>query len=445
MIKKFAGFIVALVLIIIFGLAWLSFFFYGLVGFLIFVSSVLSLQCLFTLNWMLYAWASPENEKNIAPPILFHNPKLFFTLIVPARNEEKVINDTLKSIEQINYPNELFEVLVICRKDDIKTIEQVKKSANFTNKFNLRLILFNDIEPNKPKALNIGLSMAKGDVIGVFDAEDEPGREILNIVNNTMLTEGADVVQSGVQLMDHNSHWFSSLNVLEYYFWFKSGLHYYSKVWNMVPLAGNTVFFKKESLVKVNGWDENCLTEDADIGIRLSENYAKIRVVYDEKCLTKEETPHTTKSFIKQRTRWMQGFMQILLKGDWLKLPTFKQKVICVYILISPVIQSLLLIYIPFGLIIVFTTKIPLFISLISYLPFYFMVIQILVYIIGLSKFTKTHRKDFSIEIMLKVLIYYYPYQLALAYSAFRAVGRILMGTNIWEKTTHTNNHRLFE
>ncbi len=96
-----------------------------------------------------------------------------------------------------------------------------------------------------------------------------------------MLRERAPVVQCGVQLMNYADRWFSALNVLEYFFWFKSRMHYHAAV-GMVPLGGNTVFIRRDLLDELGGWDQTCLTEDADIGIRLSAAGIPIRVVYDD-------------------------------------------------------------------------------------------------------------------------------------------------------------------
>ena len=123
-----------------------------------------------------------------------------------------------------------------------------------------------------------------------------------------MIKEGVGVVQSGVQLMNFNDHWFGIHNCLEYFFWFKSRLHFYAQV-GMIPLGGNTVFVRRELLERVKGWDEHCLTEDADIGLRLSVLGERIRVVYDSQHVTREETPDSVASFIRQRTRWQQGFL----------------------------------------------------------------------------------------------------------------------------------------
>ena len=93
--------------------------------------------------------------------------------------------------------------------------------------------------------------------------------------------------------MNYNDRSFSALNVLEYFFWFKSRMHYHSAV-GMVPLGGNTVFIRRDLLERMGGWDEHCLTEDADVGLRLSAAGVAMRVVYDGAYVTREETPPTS-------------------------------------------------------------------------------------------------------------------------------------------------------
>ena len=219
--------------------------------------------------------------------------------------------------------------------------------AKLNNNNHTVLVLVDSQPINKPVSLNQGLLQARNQIISIFDAEDEPDPNIYNMVNTTLLAEKVDVVQSGVALMNYDSSWFSPLNVMEYYFWFKSGLHFIANVGGVSLLGGNTVFIKKKFLKFIGGWDEECLTEDADIGIRLSCVHAKTKVIYDEDSVTREESPASTASFIKQRTRWSQGFIQIFIKGDWKKLPTLRQKIVTVYILLAPFFPILLFLYIP--------------------------------------------------------------------------------------------------
>ena len=196
------------------------------------------------------------------------------------------------------------------------------------------------------------------------------------------------MVQSGVQLVNFRSTWFSALNVLEYFFWFKSVLHLFAEK-QVIPLGGNTVFFKRLWLERIGGWDGNCLTEDADIGVALSVAGASIRIIYDETHATQEETPTTFADFVKQRTRWNQGFIQIYKKGIWRQLPTFSQRFLVSYILLWPQIQAVLFVYVLCSIIMMFQMKLPLLITMISLLPFYNLVMHFIVLNIGLYEFTK--------------------------------------------------------
>ncbi|MCC7450609.1 MAG: glycosyltransferase, partial [Anaerolineae bacterium] len=282
-------------------------------------------QGIFTLYWMMYTWNKPELAEKYRSPKEYLPAQHSFTAILPARHEAGVIKDTIKAVDRIDYPDHLKEILVMIRdEDDDETINAAKEAIAEIGKDTIKLITFTTGPKNKPNGLNRGLKAASNEIVCVFDAEDEPHPELYNVVNTVMIRDNADVVQSGVQLMNFKSTWFSALNCLEYFFWFKSGLHCFTHALKVTPLGGNTVFFKKHWLQRINGWDEHCLTEDADVGIRLTQLGAKIQIVYDEKHATQEETPHNVESFIKQRTRWSQGFYEIFFKGDWLKLPMLK-------------------------------------------------------------------------------------------------------------------------
>jgi len=409
---------------------------------LVFVFSVcMIVQASITIIWMLYAWNDPKTLARNRSPKEFLPPQLTFTAIIPARHEERVIADTVLSVSTIAYPKKLHEILVVCRSDDTKTIDEVRRIIREKNLANVEIILFHDSPINKPHALNVGLAKAKNDVIVIFDAEDEPHQDIYSIVNTVMVKEQVAAVQSGVQLMNYHSSWYSSLNVLEYYFWFRSTLHFFSKT-NFIPLAGNTVFVKKTWLKAIDGWDENCLTEDADLGIRLCSKGAKIRVIYDEKHVTREETPTSIESFVKQRTRWNQGFMQIFLKGEWLELPKLSQKALAAYLLILPEIQGVLFLYLPLSVFMVISYKLPVVLAMISAIPMYLFALQILIYNVGLYEFTKSYKLDYPWWSPARIVLFFYQYQILLCFSAIRAVGRSFSNNLTWEKTLHVNAHR---
>ena len=399
-------------------------------------------QGLFTLYWLMYAWNNPKTIEDSQSPREFVEPEISFTALLPARHEEAVIKDTIFAVDRIAYPDHLKEVLILCRDDDHGTIAKANEAVAELGKPNIRVVTFSTGPINKPHSLNIGLAAATKDVVAVFDAEDEPHADIYNVINTVMQRDEADVVQSGVQLMNFRSNWFSALNVLEYFFWFKSGLHCFTRQFNVTPLGGNTVFVKRHMLEQVNGWDETCLTEDADIGIRLTLHGARIQIVYDALHATREETPDTVESFIKQRTRWNQGFYQVFFKGDWAKLPTLKQRVIAVYILLNSLMQAAILLFLPVGLYIALTQQVSVPIALISYIPIYLLLLQLITNLIGIREFAEAYSVKLPLGFRLRMIAAYYPYHLLLAVAAGRAILRQLSQTQTWEKTAHSNLHR---
>ncbi len=406
-------------------------------------SLLLTIQGLITLTWMVHAWNNNDKLEKEKRADSFSSPNYSFTAIVPIRFEDKVISETIQAINNINYPKHLKEIIIVIRSDDQKTINKAQEVVtNLQNECN-RVVVLVDTHPiNKPVSLNGGLGEAKNQIITIFDAEDEPHPDIYNIVNSTLVKENADVIQSGVSLMNYNSYWFSPLNVMEYFFWFKSGIHFFNNIGRVAFLGGNTVFIKKKLLTHIGGWDEYCLTEDADIGIRLSAINAKTKVVYDERYVTKEETPATIESFIKQRTRWNQGFFQIFLKGDWRELPTLRQKAVAMYILLAPFFPILLFFYTPFGVFVSLIYKVPVALAIFSFIPFYILFGNIALQCIGLYEFTRAYKFKYYWYLPFKVLLTYFPYMAILNLSAIRALFRALFSVNSWEKTTHLNSHR---
>jgi glycosyltransferase XagB len=407
-------------------------------------SIFLALQAGHTAWMMLYAWEDPNKLKRNQAPERFLDPELSFTILLPARHEEAVIQDTIQRMVDLDYPREKVQILVIVERGDRGTIQKVSKKLSALRQAgitNVKLNTFSDPPINKPHGLNIGLRYAAGDVVVIFDAEDEPHPEILKMVNTIMVDEEAPVVQSGVQLMNYADRWFSALNVLEYFFWFKSRLHYHARI-GMVPLGGNTIFIRRYLLEDIGGWDQYCLTEDADIGIRLSTQGVPIRVVYDDRYVTREETPPTVDQFIRQRTRWTQGFYQILFKGDWKRLPTFPQRFMALYTLAFPLLQALLTIYIPISIYLMFFTEINILAAMTAMLPLYLVMSHLFINVIGLFEFTSAHNLKISPFTLLKMAITYLPYQWLINFSAFRALWRQLRGINNWEKTVHIGAHR---
>lgn len=408
------------------------------------LSILLTIQSAYTLYLMLYTWDRPEAYKMAQAPARFIPPQKSFTVLLPARHEEAVIQSTMEKVVRARYPLSLLEVVVICSADDTGTIAKAQQKIQQLHERGVgcvRVIGFRDGPINKPHGLNVGVRVTRNEVVTIFDAEDDIHPDIFNIVNTLMVTDHVNVIQCGVQLMNYQSSWYSALNVLEYFFWFKSRLHYHARR-GSVPLGGNTVFFARTVLTQVGGWDEHNLTEDADIGIRISCKGERIRVVYDDRYVTREETPPTLEQFIKQRTRWSQGFLQTLMKGEWRRFPTLEQRLLAIYTLCFPSVQAILGVYILAAMVSMFTIKTPVPVAIVLDMPFYLLAAHFSLAAIGLYDFADAHGLRARWTTLMVMAIGYMPYQWVLSYAALRATARQLRGINNWEKTKHIGAHR---
>jgi cellulose synthase/poly-beta-1,6-N-acetylglucosamine synthase-like glycosyltransferase len=414
---------------------------------LIALSLILSAQAAYSLHLMLYTWNTPEAGLLAEAPKAWIKPQTSFTAILPARHEEQVIETTIERAALTNYPNGLVQVLVVLSADDLGTIERANAAVNRLERqgrTDVEVVIFEDGPINKPHGLNVALKYATNDVVCIFDAEDDIHPDIFNIVNTVMVEDGATVVQCGVQLMDYDSNWWSALNVLEYFLWFKSRLHYHAK-FGATPLGGNTVFFTRELMARLGGWSEDNLTEDAEIGLRVSAMGENIRIIYDSKYVTREETPPTIGHFIRQRTRWCQGFMQTLQKGDWKKMPTRRQRLLAWYTLAFPNVQVFLGLYMPIAFLSAFVWSVPAPVAMISWLPVMMLGAHFLTQVAALYEFTSDHGLKANWRMVAKMALAWFPYQILLSISAIRAFLRQRRGKNNWESTLHTGQHRQIE
>jgi cellulose synthase/poly-beta-1,6-N-acetylglucosamine synthase-like glycosyltransferase len=413
-----------------------------LIAFAILLSTLQLVQSLYSSYLRIYAWNQDRSAQYGAPRRLI-KPEKSFTVLLPARHEEDVIAHTIEGIARANYPQKLLEIVVICRQDDTGTIQVTRNTiAELKAKghHNISLIIFSDFPINKPHGCNVALRCTSNEVVTLFDAEDQVHPDIFNVVNTIMVKEDYRVVQAGVQLMNFDTTWFSVHNVLEYFFWFKSTLYYYAEM-GLIPLGGNTVFFDRSLLEQLGGWDETCLTEDADIGIRLSVLNERVRVVYEDIYVTKEETPPDVVQFIRQRSRWNQGFLQILKRGHYFALPRL-QRLVALYTLSFPLLQAITLAYIPLSIYTIFFVKVSSPIALYLCIPAYVLLGHVILSLLALYEFSKAHRLRVGPFDYLSLILTYLPYQVLLGIGAFRGAWREISGNQTWEKTRHVNAHR---
>jgi cellulose synthase/poly-beta-1,6-N-acetylglucosamine synthase-like glycosyltransferase len=405
---------------------------------LVAVSVVLFTVASTTLWWMLHAWRTPESLSATGFRKRSAGTHRSFSLLLPARHEQHVLGDTIDSLARLDHPK--YEVIVIIGHDDPET-EAVARAAAQRHPKIVSIVIDENVPKNKPKALNTALPDCMGEIVGVFDAEDEVHPGLLRLVEARFEEAGADVVQAGVQLMNIQTSWWSLRNCLEYYFWFRSRLHFHAEQ-RFIPLGGNTVFTRTELLREAGGWDPNCLAEDCEIGVRLSTMGAVVAVAYDPQAVTREETPDSIRALVKQRTRWDQGFLQVLRKGEWRALPSRRQRWLARYTLAMPFLQAATGLLLPLSVISMFVLKVPLALTLVTFLPLAPTVVMMAAEVAALGEFGREFGVHIRMRDQLRLVLGTFPYQILLGAAAVRSVWREIRGHGSWEKTNHSNVHR---
>ncbi|MEO3856511.1 glycosyltransferase [Acrocarpospora sp. B8E8] len=403
----------------------------------IFISVILTASAALTMWWMLHAWRTPETLHATR----FSDPdgeqRMSFSLLVPARMEENVLAATVTGLLQSTHRD--FEILVIVGHDDPGTAAIAAELAR-DHPDQVRVITDTNPRKNKPKALNTALPHCTGEIVGVFDAEDEVHPLLLEHVDHEFRKTRADVLQGGVQLINFHSSWYSLRNCMEYFFWFRSRLHLHARM-GFIPLGGNTVFVRTEVLRENGGWDQDCLAEDCDLGVRLSTRGKKFAVAYDAVLVTREETPGSIKALVKQRTRWNQGFLQVLRKGEWKALPTLRQRLLARFTLTSPFIQAFTGAVIPVGILAGFLLDVPDGVALITFLPLLPTLTMLAFELAGLHEFGGQYGVRVRAGHYAKLIAGLPLYQAILAVAALRSVWRESTGRGDWELTHHVGAH----
>lgn len=401
------------------------------------VALVLTAVAALTLWWMLHAWRSPSAYESIREGVR-GKPQLSFSLIVPCRDEsQEVMEETVRRLLAQDHPD--FEVIISLGHDDLPTIAAAQ---NIVDRWpgQVRLSINYEEKKSKPVQLNSSLLECTKEIVGIIDAESLTAPGLLRRIDSTFGSGNADIVQGAVHLVNLRSHWFSLRNCLEYRIWFRSRLHGHANR-GFVPLGGNTVFIWRDLLNEVGGWDTGCLAEDAEIGVRLSVMEKVTVCLYESDIVTQEETPDSVAQFVKQRTRWSLGFMQVMAKGEWKKLPTFWERARAVVLLGQQYTVAFSGLVLPLAVLSALLGNLPVVVVIAAFLPLIPSILTLCFEILILVEFGH----DIGVKITLRDCVWLAVctplYQMLLAYSSLRAVVKYYQGNFAWEKTSHAGAH----
>ena len=234
----------------------------------------------------------------------------YYTILLPVYKESEVIHKLASNLQNLDYPLEKLDIKLLIESDDDVTY-------NAINDLELPCVLDPVIIPfaqpkTKPKACNYGLYFSKGKYLTIYDAEDIPDSDQLKMVHTLFkkIPDDYVVVQCALNYFNRFENYLTRMFTLEYSYWFDYMLPGLDKLGVPIPLGGTSNHFKLDKLVELGGWDCFNVTEDADLGIRVNSRGYKVTVINSS---TYEEANNAFYNWIRQRSRWIKGYMQTYL------------------------------------------------------------------------------------------------------------------------------------
>ncbi|TXT34922.1 MAG: glycosyltransferase [Chitinophagaceae bacterium] len=233
-----------------------------------------------------------------------------YTILLPVYKEDKLIRKLIWNLRSLDYPRGKLDVKLLIEEDDDKTLNAVR-NLDFPANFETIVVPFH-MPKTKPKACNYGLFYCKGKYLTIYDAEDVPDSDQLKKVVCLFrkLPKDYIVLQGALNYFNKNENVLTRMFTLEYSYWFDYMLPGLQSLDVPIPLGGTSNHFKLDKLRELGGWDPFNVTEDADLGLRVFEKRYKVGVVNST---TLEEANNEPFNWIRQRSRWIKGYMQTTL------------------------------------------------------------------------------------------------------------------------------------
>ena len=232
-----------------------------------------------------------------------------YTVVIALYREASVVEHLVQAIDAFDYPKSKLDIKLVVEQRDVETLARI---AELRLPSRYEVVVAPSGKPQtKPRALNIALSSARGDLIVVYDAEDIPAPDQLRLAaSHFAVDKGLDCLQARLAIRNHGESWLSKLFAIEYAMLFDVINPGLCALNLPIPLGGSSNHFRVRSLVGVGAWDEWNVTEDADLGIRLARFGYRVKALDSD---TSEEAPYEFGNWFRQRVRWQKGWMQTLI------------------------------------------------------------------------------------------------------------------------------------
>lgn len=246
--------------------------------------------------------AAPPKE---LPPLPPHAELPVISVLVPLYREDRIAEHLLRQLGRLRYPRSLLDLCLVVERDDQMTQEALSQLE--LPPWARAITVPPGGCKTKPRALNYALDFTRGDIIGIYDAEDAPDPDQLLTVARGFAgaPPGVACLQGALDFYNSRHNWLARCFTLEYATWFRVVLPGIARLGLVIPLGGTTLFLKRHVIEEVGGWDAHNVTEDADLGIRLARHGYVTEMI---PTTTLEEANARAWPWIKQRSRWLKGY-----------------------------------------------------------------------------------------------------------------------------------------
>jgi cellulose synthase/poly-beta-1,6-N-acetylglucosamine synthase-like glycosyltransferase len=231
----------------------------------------------------------------------------FVTVLVPCRNEELVIEGLIETLLAFDYPADRHELIVIDDGSDDATGEIVDRIGRQHPR--LRCL---HRAPNsgggKSGALNEALAGSRGDVVVVFDADHRPRADVLRRLVRHFADPNVGAVQGRCIVRNSSESQLARTIAVDYYSGYLVNEYGRQSLYDLPAYGGSNCAVRRSWLDAFGGWNEQTVTEDTDLTLRLVMVGQFVR--YDITAIDTEESVPTFRRFWRQRYRWARGHQQ---------------------------------------------------------------------------------------------------------------------------------------
>lgn len=251
-----------------------------------------------------------SNQKRSKAPALRVEKLPTVSIIVPVKDEEKVVGKLLETFLNVDYPPEKREIIIVEDGSTDKTAEICEK---YVRRYPSQIRLIRRSTSNgKPSALNYALKQVRGEIVAVFDADSIPESNVLLKAAKYFEDPPTAAVQGRPYFINADENMLSKFISYEEAVRYETYLRGKDVLNLFVPLTGSCYFVRRNVLNKVGGWDGKSLSEDLELSTRLAEAGYTIRYASDVRSW--QENPVNLSQLFRQRTRWFRGSMEVAIK-----------------------------------------------------------------------------------------------------------------------------------